>query len=345
MMRWFDQQETNTFGWNENIPPTWETEAETTPSWGNWLGQGWQAAIQKLTAEVSHEAQQQIWLIGQAGAGKQALLHHLRGWPLGHTGRHYGAFALWDVPPLGQTAVPETLLSAQQAALLVYVISAQHGWDSQDKEWLAQLVTWGKPLLVVLNQPILPTREDRDQTAEAPEAPPPDLAAEIQEWVNTPCLTICATSGTGVHEQLLPALLDAAPQAALPLGRELARVRRTAARRLIHHNALVASMAEFQPSLPMFDMAMPAIMHAGLTMRIGVVYGCAPRYGLSREVAAAVGWGVACNWVGQQLSRQLPTGRRGASAIWLALTTHLLGEIAIRYYEAGWHKRHFMGKW
>lgn len=131
-----------------------------------------------------------------------------------------------------------------------------------------------------------------------------------------------------------PALLNAAPRLAIPLGREISTLRRIAARRVIRQAALLAGLMSVQP-IPILDIPMQALLQAGVIMRVGATYGHAPAGGISREILSAVVSALGTHYLAQTLLKFIPILGWGINAILGATATYLIGTAAIHYYEAG----------
>jgi uncharacterized protein (DUF697 family) len=315
--------------------------------WNGW-GENWWESLRNLwqwdavAAEISQECQARVALVGLPAAGKRTLFNRLRGWRLDarvseqaaeavfagpadpvHV-ESYGFFVLSDLADGGQPALETReglMLSLGEPALVIYLLDAVHGVRPADYRWIATLRAAGKPLVVALNK--------ADATAE-----PAAAVAEATRRLGMPVIPISAWTGLNVETRLLPALLDAAPRLAAPLGRELHSLRRVVARRLMRQAALLAGMLGAQP-VPMLDLPFQAMLQVGVVMRIGAAYGHAPTGGLNRELLGTVLSTLGARLLALGLMKLVPVVGWIASGVLSSATTLLLGEAALRYYEAG----------
>jgi uncharacterized protein (DUF697 family) len=147
-------------------------------------------------------------------------------------------------------------------------------------------------------------------------------------------IPISALNGFNVAERFLPSLLDAAPRLAVPLGRELRHLRRLAARRVIRQVALFAGMMGAQP-IPLLDLPFQAMLQVGMVLRVGAAYGRAPTGGLNREIISTVISSLGLRYLAASLAKFVPLFGWVLSGVFSLSSTILMGEVAIRYYEAG----------
>ncbi|MCA9972088.1 MAG: DUF697 domain-containing protein [Anaerolineales bacterium] len=317
-----------------------------------WGGDGWQPEMpglgwldslrslwqwDELAAEIGQESRARIALIGLAGAGKSLLFNRLRGWDL--SGQEaivddlssedvhvepYGFFVLADLPTAmnGGLEMAEQLMYALgDPALLVYLIDATRGVRPADYRWVATLRASGRPLVVVLNK-----IDELPAYAEA--------VSQAEQRLGMPVLPISALEGFNVMDRFLPGLLDAAPRLAVPLGRELAHLRRIASRRVIRQVAVFAGMVGAQP-IPLLDLPFQAMMQVGMVLRIGAAYGRTPTGGVSREIISTVISSLGLRYLATALIKVVPLLGWAVGGLVSAASTAAIGEVAIRYYEAG----------
>lgn len=298
---------------------------------GLWQGTG---VWDDLAMEIGQESQARVAFIGRPSAGKSLLFNRLRGWVISRPPSEdastlpqvesYGMFLLADLPDaLGKTAVDhqEFTLSLGDPALTVYLLDGPEGVSEADFRYVALLRAAGKPVVVALNK--CDMIEDRAAAV-----------AEAQRRLGMTVLPISAQTGEGVEDVLLPAMLDAAPRLAVPLGREIQGLRRSAARRVIRQAALLAGLLSAQP-VPLLDLPFQAMIQAGVVMRVGAAYGRPPSGGLNREVIGAVVSTLALRYLAQTVLKFVPLLGWALSGLIGAGATMLIGESAIRYYEAG----------
>jgi uncharacterized protein (DUF697 family) len=234
----------------------------------------------------------------------------------------YGMFLLADLWE-GETPVGEELVAALgEPELVIYMLDGLAGVRQADFRYVAQLRAAGKPVVVVLNK--------ADCLAEGGAS---SAVAEAERRLGMPVLLVSAMTGMGVEDELLPALLDAAPRLAVPLGREIRGLRRAASRRMTRQAALMAGILSAQP-VPLLDLPFQAMLQAGVVMRVGAAYGHPPAGGLNREVIGAVVGALALRYSAQTLLKFIPILGWALSGLIGAGATLLVGEAAIRYYES-----------
>jgi small GTP-binding protein len=293
-----------------------------------------------LAAEIGQESQARVAFVGLPGVGKSLLFNRLRGWVIsGKDGiavsdafeleanlrlESLGVFILADLPPqlpeMGLT-YSDVLHSLGEPSLVVYLLDATTGVTAEDYRWVAALRATGKPLLAVLNKCDLVEGE----TA---------VTSEASEKLGMPVIPISAYTGQHVEEKLLPTMLDAVPRLAVPLGRELRGLRRHAARRLIRQAALLSGVVGAQP-VPLLDLPFQVMIQVGVVMRVGAAYGYVPTGSLNREVVGTVVGTLGIRYAALALVKFIPfVGWAVAGALSGAMT-FVIGEAAIRYYEAG----------
>lgn len=310
-------------------------------------GAGWFDSVRhlwqwdELAAEIGQESQSRVAFVGLAGAGKSLLFNRLRGWVVSDAPQaaeshqfgmasdvvleSLGLFVLADLPAANGSANPllgpDLLLSLGDPALVVYLLDGKAGVRPHDFRWVAALRTCGRPLLVALNKiDVVP-----DTAA---------LIAEASHKLGMPVIPLSAETGANVEDGLLPAMLDAVPRLAVPLGREIMSLRRVAARRVIRQAAILSGLMGVQP-VPMLDIPLQAVVQVGVVMRVGAAYGYTPTGGMNREVMGTVISTLGLRFLVLALVKFIPFVGSLVSGVLCGVMTYFLGEAAIRYYEAG----------
>ncbi|MBK8989887.1 MAG: hypothetical protein IPM39_28130 [Chloroflexi bacterium] len=333
---------------HENLPPP-------ARGLGRWLpgagGGGWLDNVShlwqwdELAAEIGQESQARVAIVGLKTCGKSLLFNRLRGWAISdaassrsngdETVAQYhlynemaleslGLFVLADLPARpaeNGLSGPELLLALGDPALVVYLLDGQIGVRPADFRWVAALRAGGRPLIVALNK--VDVLESADESV-----------AQAVQKLGMPVIAISAQTGSNVEDGLLPAMLDAAPRLAVPLGRELLALRRVAARRVIRQSAILSGLMGAQP-VPLLDIPLQAMVQVGVVMRVGAAYGQAPTGGMNREVMGTVIGVLGLRYLALALVKFVPIVGWAVSGVLCALMTIMLGETAIRYYEAG----------
>lgn len=352
--------------------PGFEGEARKNGAflgWREWWNNfNWEST----KAEIDRESRARILLVGLPGAGKSTLLNRLCGWtvspphetqpaeeptPPGWAGstaevEDFGLFCLIDLPaetggydeglgwglgfeagnengngqgwgsdPIWVSSMePWSLLEG--ADLLVYLIDGAVGVRPADYRWIGRLRRLGLPLLVALN------KEDLLE-AEALQRLP-----EIEQRLAASVLPISALKGASVPTRLVPAMVNACPNLAVALGRELGSFRREAAGRLIGRAAIINGFLALEP-VPLIDLPFQIMNLVGLMLRLGAVYNRPPAAVYRREVTAAVAGGLVGRYAAQQAAKLVPVVGWIASGLIGISCTWLLGQAAVAYFEAG----------
>lgn len=290
----------------------------------------------EIASQISQESQGRIAIVGLAGAGKSELFNRLRGWEISPQPdptsalaepwqlaiEGYGSFILADLPAEAEPQSPAELwLTLGDPALILYLLDATVGVTPADYRWIALLRASGRPFLLGLNK--------CDRLVELASS-----LREAQQRLGLLPIPISAQTGHNIDERLLPALLDAAPKLALTLGRELSGLRQQAARRVIRQTAVFAAMVSAQP-IPVLDIPFQAMLQAGVVLRVGAAYGHPPSGGINREIISTIVSVFGLHYLTQSLIKLIPVLGWVISGLMGSTATLLIGEAAIRYYEAG----------
>ncbi len=303
-------------------------------SWADNLRSLWQ--WDSLASEIGQESQARVAFAGLTGAGKSLLFNRLRGWVI--SGKDdmmvvdsfeleadlrleaLGIFILADLPEQF-TAQYDVRAAMGEPALVLYLLDGTSGVTATDYRWVAALRAAGKPLVVALNKCDLV--DDTDAAVR-----------EASEKLGAPVIPFSAHTGENVEDRLLPALLDAAPRLAVPLGRELQGMRRHVSRRVIRQSAILAGLAGVQP-VPLLDLPFQVMIQVGVVMRVGAAYGYVPTGSMNRETAGTIVGTLGVRYLVLALIKFIPFVGWAVAGALISVMTYLIGEGAIRYYEAG----------
>jgi uncharacterized protein (DUF697 family) len=293
-----------------------------------------------LRHEVEAEARAEIVLLGLGNAGKSSLFNSLRGWPVTVTAvklgwqprtieEHMGLFTLIDLPKEG--SLDDGVLDRlDRASLLIYVLDGAIGCGGNgsagavvrpaDSHWVGRLRATGRPLMVVL------TKADlwRDRLEG-------ELAAAEQR-LGIQVLPISAYDPPEAQRDFLREMVEACPDLAVPLGREVAAFRHAVAQRLIRRAALLCGLVAVEP-VPLVDLPVQIGAQVGLAARIATIYGHPPSSDYSKELVVTGGGSVALRLLGQQVAKAVPVVGWAASGLLAAATTWLLGQTILAYFE------------
>src|SRR5207253_338523 len=99
------------------------------------------------------------------------------------------------------------------------------------------------------------------------------LATEVAIALDTPgVIPISAKTGENIVEELIPVIIEASPEAALAIGRELPTYRCEAAQRIIRNATLVGLAAGLEP-IPFIDIPILLGTQMRLVLRLAALYG------------------------------------------------------------------------
>src|SRR5205085_10529865 len=150
-----------------------------------------------------------------------------------------------------------------QAMVVVLLIDATKGLQEKDKALYAAIAKTNKPVIVAVNKV-----DTFKSIAEADRAAH-EVAVELGVAGVIP---ISARTGENVAEELIPAMIEVSPDAALVIGRELPAFRRAAARRMIRNATLVSLAAGLEP-IPLVDIPILLGNQIRLVLRLAALYG------------------------------------------------------------------------
>src|SRR5262249_18284316 len=140
--------------------------------------------------------------------------------------------------------LPDVMESGMdQASVIVFLIDSSRGLQAEDRELYEIIQRLDKQTIVAVNKiDELKAKVDGDQ-----------FATEVAIMLDAPgVIPISAKTGRNVAEELIPVIIDASPEAALAVGRELPAYRREAAQRIIRNSTIVSLAAGLEP-IPFID--------------------------------------------------------------------------------------------
>ncbi len=172
----------------------------------------------------------------------------------------FGPFTLVDTPG----HLPDVMDSGlAQASVIVFLTDASKGLQAEDRELFNHVKRLNKPMIIAVNKiDALEADEGGDH-----------LATEVAIALDTPgVIPISAKTGHNIADELIPIIIEASPEAALAIGRELPAYRREAAQRIIGNAALVSLAAGLEP-IPFIDIPILLGTQLRLVLRLGALYG------------------------------------------------------------------------
>jgi len=282
-------------------------------------------------AEIEGELQRKVVILGLANSGKSTLFNTLRGTygsavssEAGTTKTlvrgGFGPFLLIDTPGHLRDVQEAGL---EEAAVAVYLLDAQHGLRKQDVEMIKRIRATEKSVVVALNKVDL-MKTDPDEEAAR-------LAAQLGLQDIIP---ISARSGDNVAAELIPALIETSPEAAMILGRQLPNYRRDAANKLVRTAALISLAAGLEP-IPLVDIPILLGNQIRMVLRIAAIYGEPLTASYARELVATMAGGLLLRYLAEEAAKAVPFGGDLVSGAIAAAGTWSLGQVAIEYFEGG----------
>lgn len=278
-----------------------------------------------------------VVIVGQPNTGKSTLFNKLKGQNLSPVSSQvgttktlirtdFGPFTLVDTPG----HLPGVMESGMdQASVIVFLIDASTGLQAEDRQLYETIKKLKKPTIVAVNKvDTLKGGEGGDQ-----------FATEVAVLLSTPgVIPISGKTGTNIVEELIPAIIEASPEAALAIGRELPAFRRQAAQKIIRNATLLTLTAGLEP-IPFIDIPIILGVQARLVLKMAALYGesmddsNARRH--ARELIIAMVGGLGMRYVAEQAAKLVPFGGDFVAGAIAAASTWSMGEVALEYYEGG----------
>ncbi len=291
----------------------------------------WKVAQQEVLEGLNNT----IVIVGLPNTGKSTLFNKLKGQNLSLTSPQagstrtlvrtdFGPFILVDTPG----HLPDVMESGlAQASVIVFLIDASKGLQAEDRELFDHIRPLEKPTIVVAN------KIDALKGAGGGD----HLATEIAISLNTPgVIPISAKTGENIAEELIPVIIEASPEAALAIGRELPAYRREAAQRIIRNATLMGLAAGLEP-IPFIDIPILLGTQMRLVLRLATLYGKSldneETSKHAREMVATLLGGLSLRLLAEQAAKAVPFGGDFIAGIIAATATWSIGEVALVYYE------------
>jgi small GTP-binding protein len=306
------------------------------------------SAVQGLMKAVNWKQAQQdvleglnntVVIVGQPNTGKSTLFNKIKGQALSPVSAQagttrdlirtdFGPFTLVDTPG----HLPNVMESGMdQASVIVLLIDASKGLQEQDRELYNTIKRLNKPTIIAVNKvDTLRGGEGGDQ-----------FATEVALQLGVPgIIPISAKTGKNIAEELIPAIIDASPEAALAIGRELPAYRHSAAQRIIRNATLVSLAAGLEP-IPFVDIPILIGTQVRLVLRLAALYGepldSSDAMKHARELIVTLISGLGMRFLAEQAAKAVPFGGDFVAGAIAGAATWSIGEVALEYYEGGKH--------
>ena len=293
--------------------------------------------LKHAQGEVLEGLKHTIVIVGQPNTGKSSLFNMLKGEqispvsPESGTTRtlvraDFGPFTLIDTPG----HLPERMEEGmEEATVIVFLLDATRGLQEQDKELYAAIKKLNKPTIIAVN------KVDTLKGGGAGDV----LANEIAVQLETPgIIPISARTGDNIATELLPAMIEASPDAALLIGRELPAYRRAAAQRIIR-NATLASLVVGLEPIPLIDIPILLGTQIRLVLRLGALYGeemdSTKALKHARELLITIAGGATMRFLAEQAAKAVPIGGDFVAGAIAGAATYSIGQVALEYYDGG----------
>ena len=287
--------------------------------------------------EVLEGLKNTVVIVGQPNTGKSTLFNYLKGQqlspvsPEAGTTRNlvrtdFGPFTLIDTPG----HLPELMESGMDlASVIVFLIDGTKGLQSKDRELYETIKKLNKPTIIGVNKvDALSGDEAGDKVAN-------EIAVALGVAGVIP---VSGRTGMNVAEELIPAMIDASPEAALVIGRELPAYRRNAAQRIIRNATLISLAAGLEP-FPLVDIPILLGNQIRLVLRLAALYGepvdSANTTRHLRELIAVMAGGLGLRYLAEQAAKAIPFGGDFISGAIAGAGTWAMGQVILEYYESG----------
>ncbi|MBV9232052.1 MAG: GTP-binding protein [Chloroflexi bacterium] len=292
----------------------------------------WKQAQQEVLEGLNNT----VVIVGQPNTGKSTLFNKMKGQTLSPTSPQagttrtlvrtdFGPFTLVDTPG----HLPSVMESGMdQASVIVFLIDASRGLQASDRELYETIKKLNKPTIVAVN------KVDTLKGGEAGDQFATEVAVLLDAYGVIP---VSAKTGENVAEELIPAIIDASPEAALAIGRELPAFRRAAAQRIIRNSTLVCLAAGLEP-IPFIDIPILLGTQVRLVLRLAALYGepldSTDAMLHARELLATIA-GLGLRFLAEQAAKAVPFGGDFVAGAIAGAATWSIGQVALEYYEGG----------
>jgi len=284
--------------------------------------------------EVQQNLKSIVVIVGQPNTGKSTLFNKIKGEqlspvsPQGGTTRalvrsNFGPFTLIDTPG----HLPDVMESGMtEASIIVFLIDAIKDLQAEDRQLYENIKKLQKKTIIAVN---------KIDALEGKKAE--DLATKVAVKLGVAgVIPISARTGANIAEELIPAMIDASPEAALVIGHELPAFRREAAQKIIRTATLVSLAAGLQP-IPFIDIPILLGTQIRLVLRLAALYGepldSADALKHVRELTATMVGGLGLRFLAEQAAKAVPFGGDVIAGVIAGGATWSIGQVALEYYE------------
>lgn len=281
--------------------------------------------------EIQWALTSKIAIVGLPNTGKSTLFNTLKGQRISPVSPEagttkmlirgaFGPFALIDTPG----HLPDIMEKGiKEAAVILLLVDGTRGLRKEDEELFKVVKRADKPIIVVVNK------------IDAMTADPEDLCDDLAVRLDVEeVVPISALRGTNVSEDLIPAMIDASPEAAVVIGRELPAYRREAVAKVIRNSTLLSLAAGLEP-VPLVDIPILLGTQIRLVLRIAAIYGEPMTASRAREVISAIVVGLGLRYLAEEAAKAVPFGGDLVSGAIAAAGTWALGQVAAEYFSGG----------
>jgi small GTP-binding protein len=293
----------------------------------------------RVQAEVLEGFNNKVVIVGQPNTGKSTLFNKIIGHALSPASAtagttktlvqtDFGPFTLVDTPG----HLPDVAESGmKQASVIVFLLDAARGIQDKDRELYAAIKKLNKPTVIAVNKvDTLQGRNAGDQYAT-------EVAIMLEAFGVIP---VSAKTGENIVEELLPAIIEASPEAALAIGRELPKFRRASAQRVIRNSTVLSLAAGLEP-IPFVDIPILLGIQLRLVLSLAALYGekldSTNAMLHARELIATMAGGLGLRFLAEQAAKAVPFGGDFVAGAIAGAATWSIGEVALEYYESGKH--------
>jgi small GTP-binding protein len=285
--------------------------------------------------EIQRNLESIVVIVGQPNTGKSTLFNKIKGEQLSPVSPEagttrslvrsdFGPFTLIDTPG----HLPDVMKSGMsEASIIVLLLDATRGLQAEDRQLYEDIKKLQKPTIIAVN------KVDALKGGEAGDQLATEVAAMLGEMGVIP---ISARTGENIAEELIPAMIEKSPEAALVIGHELPAFRREAAQKIIRTATLVSLAAGLQP-IPLIDIPILLGTQIRLVLRLAALYGepldSADALKHARELTATMVGGLGLRYLAEQAAKFVPFGGDVVAGVIAGASTWSIGQVALEYYE------------